>query len=156
SVSTRRAAGSMDLIVVRTNPTPGLTTSRYECLTASGTVRPNITSSLEKPNTNPSAWSISTMSASSPSTSDSRVVSSRPPKPAPRTRIRMDFCIPPGDWRQTRYACGSGRRLRDDPDVGLGLGPLAEDLLGLVVGDRAGDHDVFALLPVHRRGDLVL
>src|SRR4051794_31038769 len=48
------------------------------------------------------------------------------------------------------------RGLRHDPDVGLRRLPLAEDLLGLVVGDRARDDHVLALLPVHRRGDLVL
>src|SRR5450756_319353 len=47
-------------------------------------------------------------------------------------------------------------RLRDDPDVGLRLGPVAEDLLSLLVGDRARDHDVLALPPVHRRRNLVL
>jgi len=30
-------------------------------------------------------------------------------------------------------------RLRDDAEVGLRLLPLAEDLLGLVVGDGTGD-----------------
>src|SRR3954454_15001318 len=48
------------------------------------------------------------------------------------------------------------RGLRHDPDVGLRRLPLAEDLLGLVVGDRARDDHVVALLPVHGRGDLVL
>src|SRR6185437_10925430 len=47
-------------------------------------------------------------------------------------------------------------RLGDDADVRLGRFPLAEDLLGLVVGDRAGDDDVLARLPVDRRGHLVL
>ena len=39
---------------------------------------------------------------------------------------------------------------------GLGSFQLAEDLLGLVVGDRAGDDHVLALLPVDRGGDPVL
>ncbi len=51
--------------------------------------RPNITSSFEKPNTKPSLWSISTTSTSSPNSSDSRVVSSSPPNPAPSTTMRM-------------------------------------------------------------------
>ena len=69
-------------------------------------MRPNITSSLEKPNTNPSAWSISTTSTSSPSSSESRVVSSKPPKPAPNTSTRMTHSylkpsehVPPGAAR---------------------------------------------------------
>ena len=47
-------------------------------------------------------------------------------------------------------------RRRHDPDVGLGRLPLAEQLLGLVVGDRAGDDHVVALLPLRRRRDLVV
>src|SRR4029077_14750989 len=47
-------------------------------------------------------------------------------------------------------------RLRDDPDVRLRLFPLAEELLGLVVRDRAGDDHVLALLPAHRGRNLVL
>src|SRR4051794_10197192 len=46
--------------------------------------------------------------------------------------------------------------LRDDADVGPRLLPLAEDLLGLLVVDRAGDDHVVALLPLGRRGHLVL
>src|SRR3954452_20959231 len=46
-------------------------------------------------------------------------------------------------------------RLGHDPDVRLGLLPVTEDLLRLVVADRAGDDDVLALLPVDRRGDPV-
>ena len=65
--------------------------SAYGWNTASAVVRPNITSSFEKPNTNPSARSISTTSTSSPSSSDNRVVSSRPPNPAPSTTTRMPF-----------------------------------------------------------------
>jgi hypothetical protein len=49
----------MDRTVVWTNRTPGLTRSWYECRTACAVVRPNITSSFEKPKTNPSALSIS-------------------------------------------------------------------------------------------------
>src|SRR5262249_38746864 len=51
---------------------------------------------------------------------------------------------------------GVSGRLRDDPDVGLGLAPLAEDLPGLVVGNRAGDDHILALPPVDRRGRPVL
>src|SRR3954451_5481106 len=47
-------------------------------------------------------------------------------------------------------------RLRDDADVGLGRLPFTELLLASLVGDRAGDDHVIALLPVDRRGDLVL
>src|SRR5690349_2255906 len=46
--------------------------------------------------------------------------------------------------------------LGDDADVGLRRLPLAEELLGLVVRDRTRDDDVLALLPVRRRGHLVL
>src|SRR5881397_3436465 len=46
---------------------------------------PNITSSFENPNTKLSARSISVISTWSPSSSDRRVESSSPPKPAPRT-----------------------------------------------------------------------
>src|SRR5215831_6317957 len=48
-----------------------------------------MTSSFEKPNTNASLLSIRGMSTSSPNSSDRRVVNSRPPNPAPRTRMRM-------------------------------------------------------------------
>ncbi len=82
----RRPTGSMEVTVAGTKRTPS---PSYGCTTASGTVRPNITSSFEKPNTNPPALSISVMSAASPSISESRVVSSRPPNPAPSTRIRI-------------------------------------------------------------------
>src|SRR5579863_5159494 len=51
-------------------------------------------------------------------------------------------------WVRERSA-----RLGDDADVGLGFLPVAVDLLGLVVGDRAGDDDVLALLPVDRGGN---
>src|SRR5262249_49870205 len=46
--------------------------------------------------------------------------------------------------------------LRDDAHVRLRLLPLAEELLGLLVGDGAGDDHVLALLPVHRRRHLVV
>src|SRR5438093_1524946 len=54
--------------------------------------------------------------------------------------------------------CRSGVSLGlgHDPDVGLRLLPVAEDLLGLVVRDRPGDDHVVALLPVHRSGHAVL
>jgi len=44
--------------------------------------------SLENPNTKPSARSNRMISASRPSADDSVADSSRPPKPAPSTRIR--------------------------------------------------------------------
>src|SRR4029077_9662303 len=50
---------------------------------------PNITSSLEKPKTKLSVLSMSTTSTSAPNSSESRVVSSRPPNPAPSTTTRM-------------------------------------------------------------------
>src|SRR6516225_1057453 len=46
--------------------------------------------------------------------------------------------------------------MRHDTDVGLGLLPATEDLLGFIVRDRAGDDDVLPLLPVHGRADPVL
>ena len=88
-VSTRLAAGSIAVISAWTNCTPGFTTSAYEWRTASAVVRPNMTSSLENPNTNPSALSMSTTSASPPNSSESRVLSSSPPNPAPRMMTRM-------------------------------------------------------------------
>ena len=53
-----------------------------------------MTSSFENPKTKPSLLSMSTTSTSSPSASDSRVVSSSPPKPAPRTTMRTDGSYP--------------------------------------------------------------
>src|SRR5262245_18765263 len=48
-------------------------------------------------------------------------------------------------------------RLRHDAEVGFGRLPaLRIRRLGLVVGDRTGDDDVIALLPVHRCCHLVL
>src|SRR5262249_29767451 len=113
--------------------------------TAPGCSRPNIRSSLEKPKTNESALSISVTSISPPDASDSVVLSSRPPNPAPSTTTRLP--IGPD--------LGLGR-LGDDADVGLGLLPLAKGLLRLVVGDRAGDDHVLALLPIDRGRDFVL
>src|SRR3989442_8908459 len=60
--------------------------SRYGRRIASGVVRPNIPSSFEYPKTNASFLSIRVTSTSSPSASDNTVASSRPPKPAPRTK----------------------------------------------------------------------
>src|SRR6476646_9294501 len=61
-----------------------------------------MTSSFEKPNTNPSARSIRTTSTSSPSASDSRVVSSSPPNPAPSTTTRIVRLRPLPDRRRYR------------------------------------------------------
>src|SRR5215211_6737991 len=47
------------------------------------------------------------------------------------------------------------QRLRNDADVRLRRFPVTEDLLGFLVGDGAGDDDVFALLPVDRGRDPV-
>ena len=74
---------------VCTNRTPGFTMSRYGWRASAGICRPNITSSLEKPNTNDSPLSMSTMSIASPNASDRIVVNSRPPKPAPSTTTRV-------------------------------------------------------------------
>src|SRR5205823_660677 len=83
------------------------------------------------------------------------------------SRMRLSDNLPPSvDGPAAEKAAGpkvsSGRdlrlvpRLRHDPDVRLRLLPLAEDLLGLVVGDGAGDDHVVALLPVDGGRDLVL
>ena len=40
--------------------------------------------------------------------------------------------------------------LGHDADIGLGFPPLPVDLLGLVIGHRAGDDHILALLPVDR------
>ena len=51
----------------------------------------------------------------------------------------------------------SGLGLRHDPDIGLRRFPaLRIGLLRVLVGDGAGDDDVFALLPIHGGRDLVL
>jgi hypothetical protein len=59
--------------------------SRYSSRTSSAVRRPNMTSSFEKPKTKASLWSMSVTSTSSATSLDSRVDSSRPPKPAPKT-----------------------------------------------------------------------
>src|SRR5258708_7227592 len=83
----------MDNTVVCTNSTPGFTTPAYGCSTPDETARPNMRSSLEKPNTNPSDLSISTISrwwaGSLPTTADNKEHSQSPPKPAPRMKTRM-------------------------------------------------------------------
>src|SRR5436190_7275325 len=73
---------------------------------------------------------------------------SRPPPTAP---TRGDSPREPGATA-SRTSLG----LRNDPDVGLRLFPLAVELFGLVVRDGAGEDDVLARLPVHRRGHTVL
>ena len=82
-------SGSIERIVDCTNCTPGLTKSRYGWRTCSDRARPNITSSFENPNTKSSVLSMSTTSTSAPNSSDSRVVNSSPPNPAPSTTTRM-------------------------------------------------------------------
>ena len=67
SVVTRRASGSIAVIVSCRKRTPGFTYSRYGSRTASGAASRNITSSLEYPKTNESPLSISVTSTSSPS-----------------------------------------------------------------------------------------
>src|SRR5262249_7427126 len=105
-----------------------------------------MTSSFEKPNTNASDRSTSTMSIDSPMASDSSVVSSSPPNPAPSTTTRDLISAPdrhPG--------------LRHVPHVRLRRAPaLRVDLLRLLVRDRAGDDHVLAGFPVHRRRHLVV
>ena len=76
-----------------TNRTPGLHDRGRGDDGAPAPSRPNITSSFENPNTNPSLLSISTTSTSSPNSSDNRVASSSPPNPAPSTTTR--FIVPP-------------------------------------------------------------
>src|SRR5262249_38125969 len=66
-----------------------------------------------------------------------------------------------GTSSQTAGGLDPGRfllrfRLRDDAQPRPGRLPLAEELLRLVVRDRTRDDHVLALLPVHRRRDLVL
>src|SRR5215469_13996398 len=51
---------------------------------------------------------------------------------------------------------GASARLRDDADIGPRRRPtLGIPLPGFVVGDGPGDDHILALLPVHRRCDLV-
>src|SRR5213075_3605380 len=56
---------------------------------------------------------------------------------------------PPFGGSRSSHRCGADSDcdrlllgLRDDPDVGLGGFPVAEDLFGFVVGDRSGDDHV--------------
>src|SRR5690349_2207210 len=50
----------------------------------------------------------------------------------------------------------ASERLRDDANVGpWRLPALRVLLLGFLVADRAGDDDVFARIPIHRRRHLV-
>src|SRR5947207_1903504 len=57
----------------------------------------------------------------------------------------------------TPLSRNSSLRVRHDADIGLGRFPaLGILLLGILVGDRSGDDDVLAVLPVHRRRHLVL
>src|SRR5215472_601723 len=69
--------------------------------------------------------------------------SSRPPASSPEALQRM--------IRQKRRDTSP-----EITDVWLGRLPLAEQLLGLLVGDRTGDDHILALLPVDRCGDLVV
>src|SRR4051794_33891367 len=90
-----------------------------------------MTSSFEKPKMKPSDLSMSVMSAWSPNASDSVVVSSRPPKPAPSTSIRIDLFPPRGGppggstapgtaWH--RLLAGGGRHVLVLALVGIGRG----------------------------------
>ena len=65
------------------------------------------------------------------------------------------FC--PSPRRPGRGVALLHLRLRHDSDVGLRRLPaLRILLLGVLIGHRAGDDHVFAILPVHRSRDLVL
>ena len=79
--------GSMARMTVWTKRTPGFSMSRYRWKTSSASRRPNMTSSLEKPKTNPSDWSTRVTSPSEPNCSERLAASSNPPKPAPKTEI---------------------------------------------------------------------
>src|SRR6185312_4566045 len=94
----------MAVIVSCRNRTPALAISLYGIRTASGVVRPNITSSFAKPNTNASLLSISVTAMSSPSASESVVASSRPPNPAPRMTTRV--CIARAYPASAHYGAG--------------------------------------------------
>src|SRR4051812_21441944 len=108
-----------------------------------------MTSSFEKPNTKPSALSMSTTSMSSPNSSDNLVVSSSPPNPAPNTTIRMGRqatqrarsaeggCLGQRQRRLGAHGAGPAHRLRavqrpigrlhDPAEVGLDAGVEALD-----------------------------
>src|SRR5690349_12257527 len=93
-----------------------------------------MTSSLEKPNTKASLLSIKVTSMLAPNVSDSRLVSSRPPKPAPRTRTRgllEVFMLPSG--------CLLGMT-RVVPGVPLGPVPERGGVLGEDHAEEAVDH----------------
>src|SRR5690349_12049841 len=77
----------------------------------------------------------------------------------PIIRIGGDGPASVTDWDRFLAApvvCVLGRRVGDDADVRLWRLPIAEQLLRFLVLHRAGDDDVLAAFPVHRRGDLVL
>src|SRR5918993_1693422 len=93
-----------------------------------------MTSSFEKPNMNASARSISVTSTWSPSSSDIRVDSSRPPKPAPSTSTEVDM---PQD--------------RPLASAGVAEAVLLEDLLAVDAADERPSHEV-ARLGASRRG----
>ncbi len=112
SVSTRFAAGSMAVIVGLHEPHAGLHDVGVAVSTASAVVRPNITSSFEKPNTNPS---------DSVDQHDIDVVaellrqpplSSSPPNPAPSTTTLIASPSPGSSPRSVMCCtrCGSGGR----------------------------------------------
>ncbi len=81
----------------------------------------------------------------------------RPALGARQCRRRRRRVPRPGAPRRRRSECLSLLGLRNHSEVRLGGVPaVGEQLLGLVVLDRTDDDDVAALLPVGRRGDLVL
>ena len=106
------------------------------------------------PSRSPSAWpprrSTATAAASwSPPPTPRCTPQSGPARTASvRRRGLMVGAATLRNQPSTRVRDVSPVGLLDDADVGLRRLPLAETLLGLVVGDRAGDDHVLALLPV--------
>src|SRR5580692_7438886 len=81
---------------------------------------------------------MSTTSTASPSSSDSRVVNSRPPKPAPSTRTRIMFSSRADCFSRVqvgRFTCVSVSVHRGVP----ALYPVPADGLGPVAGSSRGD-----------------
>ena len=110
-------------------------------LSASSTRRTRIrpTSSASRASSRASTWSLSARRRSS-----STAWSSCPIFMAPGAR-------------PTSSSSSKRSKMLDDAQVGLGrFQPAGIQLLRVFVGDRAGDDHVVALLPVHRRRDLVL
>ena len=83
---TRRETASIEVTVSWRNVTPGFLRFAYGRRTEARSERPNIKSSLEKPNTNAS-WPSMMVTSTSPSrSSESLVASSNPANPAPKIK----------------------------------------------------------------------